>query len=454
MLTRLSLRSRIVTVATVLVALVLAVGGWLVVSALRSALARDVASAAVLRSQDLAALVAQGSLPRPIPIVDAEEAAVQVVIGGRIVASSENVDGEKPLRIEAPLAGSTRVTRVAALPFAEDDDTEGFVVAATSVQVGRRTATVLVASTLEDVGDAAAEASRLGLLFLPVLVIVLATAIWVLVGRTLAPVDAIRAEADAITGSDLHRRVPEPTSRDEIGRLARTLNRMLARLEDASELQRRFVADAAHELRTPVASIRTAVETARSSPRRIDWDAVADDVLADAIRMQQLSEQLLLLARVDAGQIDLRHRSVDLDDIIGRALDRHRSVDGVELDVTAIEPAQVVGEPILLEQLIHNLLDNAVAHARSRVTIALRDEDGEAILIVDDDGPGIPADQRSAVFERFTRLDQARARAQQGGAGLGLAIVADITRLHEGTIDVQENPHGGARFEVRLSTTA
>ena len=449
--TRFSLRLRIVAIATLLVALVLVASGWLLASALRSSLAGDVSQAAVLRSQDLAALAAQGSLPQPIPISDDDEALVQVLIDGRVVASSGNVQGEEPLPVATPAAGTTRVTQVATLPI-DDDEAEGngFVVASTSVQVGAGTATVVVASSLEDVGDALAAATRLGLLALPVLVVVLAAAVWVLVGRALAPVDAIRSEADAITGTDLHRRVPEPASRDEIGRLARTLNRMLGRLQDASERQRRFVADAAHELRTPIASIRTTIETAKGSTRQIDWDDVTDDVLTDAIRMQQLSEQLLLLARVDTSRLDDQLRPVDLDDVISVALRRHHMVDGIDLDTSGVDPVQITGEPVLLEQLVVNLLDNAAAHATSRVSISLHARQDTGRLTVDDDGPGIPTDQRAAIFERFTRLDQARTRHQRGGAGLGLAIVADIARIHAGTVRATENADGGARLQVDL----
>ncbi len=454
MLTRFTLRGRIVAIATVLVALVLAVGGWLLASALRSSLAGDVAQAAVLRSQDLAALATRGSLPQPIPITDGDEALVQVIVDGQVVASSENIQGEGPLPIATPPAGATRVSEVASLPIAEDEGGDGFVVASTSVQTGAVTTTIVVASSLEDVGEALAAATQLGLLALPVLVVVLATAIWVLVGRALAPVDAIRAEADAITGADLHRRVPEPASRDEIGRLATTLNRMLSRLEDASERQRRFVADAAHELRTPIASIRATVETAHGSTRDVDWDDVAQDVLTDAIRMQQLSEQLLLLARVDTGNLDHKHHPVDLDDVVDNALQQHRTVDGIDVDTSRVQPVQVHGEPILLEQLVVNLIDNAAAHATSLVAVELVGRQGTARLTVDDDGPGIPAHERTAVFERFTRLDHARTRAGRGGAGLGLAIVADITRVHGGTVRIDESPHGGARFVVELPTSS
>lgn len=450
MLSPVSLRTRIVALATVVVIVVLIAGGWLLAFALRQALVDDLARSAVLRSQDLATLAAQGEVPRPIPIGDADEALVQVVVDGQVVAASDNATGQPALTFEAPPAGRTAVGDVPSLPITDDEDEGGFVVAATSVEVTDGVATVYVASSLEDVGETLEEATRLGLVALPVLVVVLGASIWVLVGRTLAPVDAIRSEADAITGTDLHRRVPEPVRDDEIGRLARTLNRMLARLEDAGERQRRFVADAAHELRTPVASIRTTLETARHSPRRIDWSEVSGDVLADVIRMQHLTEQLLLLAQVDGGRFGAQLREVDLDDIVGRAVHGLRKVPRVEVHTVSVQPARVLGAPIMLEQLVRNLLDNATTHARRRVEVAVREERRTAVLTVDDDGPGIPVEQRQAAFERFIRLDPDRARDRAGGAGLGLAIVADIAQAHGGTVAISDSSLGGARVEVRL----
>lgn len=416
-------------------------------SALRQALVDDLASAAALRSQDLATLAAQDSLPQPIPIGDADEALVEVVADGQVVAASANAPDAPALTLEAPPPDTTTVAHVASLPITDDED-DGFLVAATSVATPDGLITVYVASSLEDVDETLEEATQLGLQALPMLVIILAGGIWILVGRTLAPVDAIRAETEAITGSDLHRRVPEPDREDEIGRLARTLNRMLERLEDASGRQRQFVADAAHELRTPVASIRTTLETARTSPRRIDWDDVSGDVLADTIRMQQLTEQLLL-ARIDADRLPLRMQAVDLDDIIIRTIARHRPDPGVEVEAAHIQPLQITGEPILLEQVVRNLIDNATAHATHRVEIALRQDRDAAILTVDD-GPGIPPEARRAVSERFTRLDHARTRTSTSGAGLGLAIVADILAAHGGTIHATDSPLGGARLTVSL----
>jgi signal transduction histidine kinase len=447
-LQRYSLRTRITALATVVVALVLAGGGWVLVTALRRALVDDVARAAALRSRDLATLVDSGGLPRPIPVVDPEEALVEVVRNGRVVASSANAPAVRALDVAAPAEGATRVVDVGTLPVAGADE-GGFLVAATTIGTAEGPVTVHVASSLGDVDETVAATTRLGLLALPVLVVVLAGAVWVLVGRTLAPVDAIRAEAEAVTGSDLHRRVPEPGRLDEVGRLARTLNGMLDRLEGAVGRQRHFVADAAHELRTPVASIRATVETARASPRRVDWDLVAADVLADTIRMQQLTEQLLLLARIDAGRLLERPAAVDLDDVVAEVV---ATVDGGALDVTVarLDAQQVAGDAILLGQVVRNLVDNAAAHADHRVEVALHRRDGHAVLTVDDDGPGIPPEQREAVFERFVRLDGARTRQSSGGAGLGLAIVGDIVAAHGGSVAASGSPLGGARFEVVL----
>lgn len=446
-----SLRTRLVALATVAVTVVLGAGGWLLSSALRQALVADVTGAAALRSQDLATLVAQGDPPRPIPVGDADEALVQVVREGRVVAASANAADVPALQVPAPAPGRTVVADVASLPITDDEEEDaGFVVAATSVTVADGVVTVLVASSLEDVDETLAEATRLGLLALPVLVLVLGVGIWVLVGRTLAPVDAIRSEADGISGGDLHRRVPEPARADEVGRLARTLNLMLGRLEAAAARQRRFVADAAHELRTPVASIRTTLETARQSVRPVDWDELSGDVLADTLRMQQLIEQLLLLARVDVGQLREALHDVDLDDVVARTIGRTGAVEGIELDVAAVEPVRVVGDDLLLEQLVGNLVDNAIAHAHRRVAVASWQEGPVAVLAVDDDGPGIPMDQREDVFERFARLDPARTRRHAGGAGLGLAIVADLVDVHGGSVTISDGPLGGARVEVRL----
>lgn len=439
---RLSLRVRLVALATAVVVAVLVVGGLVMGAVLQRSWAGDLAEAAAVRSQDLATVVARGELPEPVSVGEADEALVQVVVDGRVVGGSAGGSTLPALDLPPPRAGATTATRVEELPF--DDD--AFVVAGTTTADG--TTTVWVATSLEDVEEAVGRAGGSALLALPLVVALLMATLWVLVGRTLAPVEAIRTEAEAISGTALDRRVPEPTRRDEIGRLARTLNGMLSRLQDASRRQRQFVSDAAHELRTPVATVRVRVETALAARRDPDWPLVAGDVLAETRRMERLIEQLLLLARVDAGKLQVTGAAVDLDEVVDRVADRSRTHDGPQLDLSGVRPAQVLGDDVLLEQVVHNLVDNARTHARSRVAVRLEAVDGVAVLHVEDDGPGIPAEQRTEVLRRFVRLDASRARP--GGAGLGLAIVRDIVAAHGGTLVVGTSTLGGASLRVEL----
>ena len=270
---------------------------------------------------------------------------------------------------------------------------------------------------------------------------------WLALGRTLAPVEAIRARADDIAGHTLDQRVPEPVQHDEIGRLARTVNRMLGRLERSAERQRRFVADAAHELRSPIASLRVLLESARDKGGGQGHEG---DMLAETVRMEGLVDQLLLLARADADVPWLRVSTVDLDDVVDEAVAGLGPAGRIEVDISAVEPVQVSGDPALLERLVVNLVQNALAHAQETVRVSVsRGEGGQAVLTVDDDGPGVPEDRRDDIFDRFVRLDPSRERGR-GGVGLGLAIVAEIVHAHGGTVEVSDAPGGGARFVVEL----
>jgi signal transduction histidine kinase len=236
---------------------------------------------------------------------------------------------------------------------------------------------------------------------------------------------------------------------DEIARLAATVNAMLTRLEHSADRQRRFVGDAAHELRSPIASLRTQLETARERHHGPGIAALLPDLLEDTVRMQTLVDQLLLLARNDTGTTLPRTHPVDLDEVVDGVVATGRVGARVPVHVPSLEPGQVNGDADLLGHLVRNLVENAVRHADSIVEVSLRSEGEEAILIVDDDGPGIPPQHRQDIFGRFTRLDAGRGR-DQGNVGLGLAIVADIVRLHGGRVDVDRSPLGGARFLVRI----
>ncbi|WP_223166614.1 sensor histidine kinase [Nonomuraea sp. SYSU D8015] len=259
----------------------------------------------------------------------------------------------------------------------------------------------------------------------PAVLLVVATMTWLSVGRALAPVAAIRAKVAHITARDLHERVPVPDSKDEIAALATTVNGTLDRLETAVETHKRFVADAAHELRSPIATLRARLELAEPSE-------LTKEALADVERLQSLAADLLMLAKLDAGE-PLRTAELDLGQVAAEESLRARRRPDVRVELD-IEPDVVMkGSRGHLDRLVTNLTDNAVRHAASTVRVRVRAEADEAVLEVLDDGPGIPFEQREAVFDRFTRLDEARAR-DAGGAGLGLSIARDIATLHEGTL--------------------
>ena len=279
----------------------------------------------------------------------------------------------------------------------------------------------------------------------PALVAAIAALAWYLAGRALRPVESIRAEAAAITATTMHRRVPEPETRDEVGRLAQTMNAMLDRLEDSSTRQRQFISDASHELRSPVAAIRAQLEVALRRGGDADWPQVARRVLDEDSRLEVAVGELLELARIEEGA-DIHAVDVDLDDVV---LEEATRVRAVAIDTSQVSAGRVAGDARQLARLVRNLLDNAAAHARSRVTVGVTATRDEARLVVDDDGPGVPPEERERVFERFTRLDEGRGR-DGGGAGLGLAMVRAIAERHGGTVEVGDAPIGGARFLVRL----
>jgi two-component system, OmpR family, sensor kinase len=302
----------------------------------------------------------------------------------------------------------------------------------------------------------------------PLLVAAVAAVAWYLVGRALRPVEAIRSEVAAIGGATIHRRVPLPETDDEIGRLAHTMNAMLDRLEAASTRQRQFVSDASHELRSPVAAIRTDVEVALREGERADWAAVGSAVLAEEERLERLLDDLLTLAAADeaAGAARRADERVEVRDLVADVAARPRRVpvrwDGVDDtgtaasdgDPTTPDPLVVAGRPDALARLLTNLVDNAARHAATAVDVHVdvaASPTGTPVvhLAIDDDGPGIPVADRRRIFDRFTRLDDGRAR-DRGGAGLGLAVVRSIAVGHRGRVWVGESPAGGARFVVEL----
>ena len=306
---------------------------------------------------------------------------------------------------------------------------------------------IIAASPLSEVSRSIDTLARTLLFAIPSLVALVGCLAWWVTGRALRPVHAITRRVADISATSLHERVPEPGGNDEVGELARTMNEMLGRLEHADLRQRQFVSDASHELRSPVASIRTELEVALLTPDHTDWRQVADNVLAEDARLDRIVGDLLTLARLGEQPNPGAGADVDLDDVVLAEAARTRRV---VVDTSAVAPARTLGRAEELARMAGHLLDNAARHARVRVATGVEhDVMGRPTFWVDDDGAGVPVDQRTSIFERFGRLDEGRAR-DQGGAGLGLAVVRRIAERHGGTVEVTDSPLGGARFIVRL----
>lgn len=292
-----------------------------------------------------------------------------------------------------------------------------------------------------DVSTAAAE--RALWVIIPALLVVTVTITWMLVGRALRPVDAITDRVRTISNTSLHERVPQPTGNDEIARLAATMNGMLERLERGDRRQRQFSADVSHELRSPLSTVRAAADVITRSTDGAP--ELAAEIVAGTDRMDRIIDDLLLLAAEDAAE-GFEGEPLDFVELCRGVI----SNTSVEIDTP--DSAVVWGQPARLRRVIANLIDNAVRHADNTVRMTVVATRTDIELAVEDDGPGIPPEQRLAVFERFVRLDEARSR-DDGGAGLGLSLVQAVVQAHGGSVEVGESPRlGGARFVVRLPT--
>ncbi|MEM9467237.1 MAG: ATP-binding protein [Actinomycetota bacterium] len=281
-------------------------------------------------------------------------------------------------------------------------------------------------------------------LSVPVLMVLGGLLAWLLTGRALRPVHSITSQVGAISSGSLDQRVPEPGTGDEIAELAATMNSMLDRLEVDDRRLRQFVSDASHELRSPVAVLRSEAEVARRAPDATSVEELADGVLSESTRLQRIVEDLLVLARGEERQM-ARRVEVDVDDIVLTEAGRRRSLP---VDTRSVSAGRILGTPEAVGRIVTHLLDNAARHGTSRVEVGLRSGEDGVRLWVDDDGPGVPDAERGRIFERFARLDDARTR-DRGGAGLGLAVVAESVRSMGGQVTVADAPLGGARFEVR-----
>jgi signal transduction histidine kinase len=410
---------------------------------LNRTLLADVDAQARLRMHDVAALAMRGALPDTLAGEDDGTVAQVVTAEGAVLAQSPIIHGG-PMAPFVPAPGTVEVRSVERVAVGDGGP---FRVAATQVDTPSGPVVVYAGVSLEPLDDAMVALRVLLAVAVPLLILLVGVTTWRLAGRTLRPVEAIRRQVAEISATALDRRVPEPAGADEIGRLARTMNAMLDRLDAAARRQRAFVSDASHELRSPLAAIRVRLEVALAGPAPADWSVVAKDWLAEQSRLERLVDDLLLLARLDEGARPPDRAVVDLDELVLDAVRSHLTRARARFDVTGVSGGRVLGDAGQLRQVVVNLLDNAERHASSAVRCALS-QDGDTVeLVVADDGPGIAPADRRRVFERFVRLDESRDR-RGGGTGLGLAIVREVVTRHGGTVEIADSP--GATVIVRL----
>ena len=425
-----TVRVRLTVLAVLVVGLGLLAGAAVVVTLVRQTLTADAETQAWQRARDTAAAVEAGD-QRPVP----GQALVQVVDRtGQVVSASPQLLGRGPL-----LPGPADTPVMLANPgIVEDHDY-------LAVGVPAAGGAVYAAASLDPMAEGVDATTSALSVAVPVLLALIAGLTWLLVGRALRPVEAIRREVAEITATELDRRVPEAVADDEVGRLARTMNAMLARLQESRDRQARFVGDAAHELRSPVAGILARLEVGLAHPGSADWARLARDVHREAGRLDVVTGELLDLSRMD-GPAEVR--PVDLDELVLSRIEAIRARGKVDVRLTPFSAARLPGRADELRRVVDCLLDNAERHAVHTVTIGLSTEDGHVDLVVSDDGPGIPTGEREQVFERFHRLSEARDR-DSGGAGLGLAIVRETVTAHGGRAWVADTP-GGAEVHIRL----
>jgi signal transduction histidine kinase len=441
-----TVRTRTTVAATLVVTLCLVLAGCALLIVLFRSLETSAQSAADARAAQLADQLKTepaADLDRSMLATDSQVGVVQVVDqAGRVVVVSAG-GPSAPLSLVTVPAGSRKF--LGRISIDRDND---FWVSGWGARTPAGPVTVLVGADREPVESVVTTLAGLLAVAGPIVVALAAFGTHRLVGAALRPVERIRSRVSSMTSGKLAERIPVPPADDEVARLAVTMNEMLDRLDAGQAAQRRFVSDASHELRSPLATITTALDLAHGRPELLDRTLIDESLLPEAHRMQRLVEDLLLLARSDE-QFELRKKvDVDLDDIMYAEAERVRTITSLTVS-TQIHHVRVTGDSRALGRLVRNLIDNAIRHAYNYIRLECTRTRDHIEIVVADDGPGVPPDQRRNIFDRFVRLDSPRAR-DSGGAGLGLAIVAQIAEAHHGSVEVGESPGGGARFVFHL----
>ncbi|HVV76734.1 MAG TPA: ATP-binding protein [Mycobacteriales bacterium] len=429
---RLGLRARLTLIATAALAVFLAAGSLLLLHGFASSRlhAVDLANRGV--AANITALVGAGAIPPTLP-VEAGQSAQVMDRSGAVLAVSPGTSRTLPL-----------IAPTDAASIARSGPRSGGVSQTAStgrnrilVETVSRDGTgyfVVVAESLRDEQATLHSLARYVAIAAPVLLLLVGGTLWFLLGHALGAVSSLRRGAENVTHPAGGVRLPLPGSEDEIRALAVTLNAMLDRLGAAAAREQRFVGDVAHELRSPIAATRTQLEVALASSDEATRSELLAGALVDTERLVVIVDDLLTLARMESDS-QLSTAAVDLAELAG---------------VASESTYLVRGDRLALARAIDNLRSNAQRHARSAVEVTMgRPDPGTVELYVDDDGPGVPAEDRERIFERFVRLDDARAR-DDGGSGLGLAIARATAQAHGGSLRVEDSDLGGARFVLAV----
>jgi signal transduction histidine kinase len=441
---RLSLRSRATLVGTLLFSAVLVIGSVLLIATLEGRLTDSSDQLSRTRLADLLDQARAGDLPAVLRNVDDDGMAQVVGSTGDVLAATPNLEGRHAVA-DDPVG---RAPTVRTFDAPDDQETETYRVWSARGPSPDGDVTVYVGSSLESVAEASATLRRELWLGVPLVVVALGILIWLLLGRALGRIDRMRAEVDRISAQHLDIRVAGDGVDDEVGRLAATMNAMLGRLDTAAQQQRDFVADVSHDLQSPLAAQRVALEVALARPGEIDASRLRADVLGPTSDMERLVRDLLVLASLDADTV-VKPAPIDLDALVLEEATRARVGAEVRIRTAEVSAAPAQADPEDVRRIVRNLVENAAAHAASSVDLVVQVDGGRARLDVVDDGPGIPTEQRERVFDRFYRVESARPRGS--GSGLGLAVARGLADRNGGSLEVQPGP-GGAHLRLLLPT--
>ena len=443
-MSRFPLRLRLTIVFTVAMAIVLTGAGWFLYVRVASDLARGLDQSLRSRAQDVSALVRdRGSLRATgSPLIERGESFAELIrTDGRVLDSSPSLERHGLLT-----SGDLALARRKPV-FFDRPSVPGLDEPARLLAIPVRRGVLVVGATRENRAETLRSLRSAFLIGGPVALLLTALGGFFLAGAALRPIEAMRRRAREISTSSLDERLPVPATGDEVARLGETLNEMLARIEDGLARERRFVADASHELRSPLALVKTELELALHQGRSPEELREAiESAAAETDRLARIADDLLLLARSEQGQLPLQLEPLRVGEVLQTVVGRFAPRNG-ELSVEPDELPPVEADRLRLEQAVGNMVDNALRHGGRDVTLAAAARGGSVELHVLDDGAGFPPEFLGHAFERFSRAAEARGRA---GSGLGLAIVETVARAHRGSAHAANRPQGGADVWISL----